>query len=286
VKNFLDEQVQFINTRSFIKTDPVQFPRRYELLQDIEIVSFVVSSITWGKREMILRSSDRMLAKMGDSPYNFVMNEDFNALGKANIHRTFFEPDLAYMLHGFRKIYIENESVESFLAKKRAKNAWQIATALQTEMQSANNGKTNTRNCLPLRHETSALKRLNMALRWLVRNDGIVDLGVWKLLKPSDLYIPLDIHVANISRELGLLTRKSNDRRAVEELTAVLCGFCPEDPVKYDFALFGMGISGKLCNFASKNRKPANPVIVQDLCKRGFKSCFGLDTNNKMIINN
>ena len=241
MKNFLDEQVQLINTPSFIESDPVQFPRRYKRLQDIEIVSFVVSAITWGKREMILRNADRMLAKMGDSPYDFVMNEDYHVFGKENIHRTFFEPDLAYMLHGFRKIFSENDSIESFLQKQQAHDAWAIACALQTEITVANGGKQNAK-CLPLRFEKSALKRLNLALRWLVRNDGIVDLGVWKILKPSQLHIPLEVHVANVARELGILQRKSNDRRAVEELTAVLRTFCSEDPVKYDFALFGIGI--------------------------------------------
>ncbi|MDR0547674.1 MAG: TIGR02757 family protein [Dysgonamonadaceae bacterium] len=241
MKNFLDEQVQRINTPSFIETDPVQFPRRYERLQDIEIVSFAVSAITWGKREMILRNADRMLAKMGDSPYDFVMNEDFRALGKANIHRTFFEPDLIYLLRGFHKIFSENGSVEVFLQKQNAQNAWDIARLLQTEMASANNGKTNSK-CLPANFEKSALKRLNLALRWLVRNDGIVDLGVWNILKPSQLYIPLDVHVGNIARQLGILQRKQNDRQAVEELTAVLRAFCPNDPVKYDYALFGIGI--------------------------------------------
>jgi uncharacterized protein (TIGR02757 family) len=255
MKDFLDEQIRLTNTKAFIETDPVQFPHRYGRLQDIEIVSFIVSSITWGKREMILKSADRMLAKMGDSPYDFVMSESYLALGENNIHRTFFEPDLTYMLRGFRKIYTENESVEKFLEKKQIKNAWQIAAALQTEMQEANGGVTNARNCFPLRHEQSALKRLNMALRWLVRNDGIVDLGIWKILNPSQLYIPLDVHVANISRELGLLQRKNNDRRAVEELTNILRSFSPEDPVKYDFALFGIGIEERKIK---KNNLPIN----------------------------
>lgn len=246
MKDFLEEQVQRINNKSFIETDPVQFPRRYERLQDIEIVSFCVATIAWGRREMILRSAERMLAKMGESPYEYVMREGYETLGEANVHRTFFEPDLAYMLRGFHKILSENESIESFLKKRQVKNAWQITEALQTELQQANGGATNAKNLFSLNFEKSALKRLNMALRWLVRNDGIVDFGVWKLLKSSELYIPLDVHVANISRELGLLQRKQNDRRAVEELTAVLRGFCPEDPVKYDFALFGIGVMGKM----------------------------------------
>ncbi|GHT23399.1 hypothetical protein FACS189430_06640 [Bacteroidia bacterium] len=110
IKEFLEEQVQRINNRSFIELDPVQFPRRYESLQDIEIVSFCVATIAWGRREMILRSAERMLAKMGESPCEYVMHEGYETLGEANVHRTFFEPDLAYMLRGFHKILAENES--------------------------------------------------------------------------------------------------------------------------------------------------------------------------------
>jgi TIGR02757 family protein len=245
MKNFLDEQVQLINTPAFIASDPVQFPHRYKRLQDIEIVSFIVATIAWGRREMILRDAERMLSVMGESPYNYVMNEDYKNLGSKNVHRTFFEDDLAYLLRGFHKIYTENKSIECLLEKHNVHNAWQIAAVLQNELQAANNGKTNARNCISLHFEKSALKRLNMALRWLVRNDGIVDLGVWKVLKPSELYIPLDVHVGNTARKLGILKRKSNDRKAVEELTAVLRDFCPEDPVKYDFALFGIGINEK-----------------------------------------
>ena len=245
MKNFLDEQVQFINTPAFIAADPVQFPHRYKRLQDIEIVSFIVATIAWGRREMILRDAERMLSVMGESPYNYVMNEDYKNLGTKNVHRTFFEDDLAYLLRGFHKIYTENESIECLLEKHNVHDAWQIAAVLQNELQAANNGKTNSRNCISLHFEKSALKRLNMALRWLVRNDGIVDLGVWKVLKPSELYIPLDVHVGNTARKLDILKRKSNDRKAVEELTAVLRDFCKEDPIKYDFALFGIGVNEK-----------------------------------------
>ncbi|MDR1763382.1 MAG: TIGR02757 family protein [Dysgonamonadaceae bacterium] len=249
IKSFLDELVAQFNTPSFIESDPVQFPLRYERLQDIEIVSFTVATIAWGKRPMILRDAERMLAKMGGSPFDFVMNEDYRALGKANVHRTFFEPDLAYMLRGFRRIFERFGSVENMLIENRAAEsaapAWTFAGLLSQEMRSANGGQANSL-CYPASYGQSALKRLNMAVRWLVRNDGIVDRGVWKALKPSQLYIPLDVHVGNVARELGILSRKSNDRKAVEELTAVLREFCPEDPVIYDFALFGAGITGKL----------------------------------------
>jgi len=252
VKQILDEFVEQFNTYDFIETDPVQFPRRYSKLQDIEIVAFTVATIAWGKRPMILRNADRMLAKMGDSPYDFVMNEDYRALGAANIHRTFFETDLSYMLRGFRNIFLKYGSVENMLKSGVEENlfsempaVWRLAGLLSKEMQDANAGKSNSK-CYPANFEKSALKRLNMTLRWLVRDDGIVDLGVWKTLKKSELFIPLDVHVGNVARELGILSRKGNDRRAVEELTSVLREFCPDDPVKYDFALFGAGISRKI----------------------------------------
>lgn len=252
IKSFLDEQVARYNTTSFIESDPVQFPRRYTKLQDIEIVSFTVATIAWGKRPMILRDAERMLAKMGDSPFDFVMNEDYRALGTANVHRTFFEPDLAYMLHGFRQVFLKYGSVENAIAalhpSQRTEGvAWHLAKLLAQEFRDANNsvGVVNCASTAISDSEKSALKRFNMALRWLVRDDGIVDLGVWKAMKPSELYIPLDVHVGNIAREIGILSRRSNDRRAVEELTAVLRDFCPEDPVKYDFALFGTGVNIK-----------------------------------------
>jgi uncharacterized protein (TIGR02757 family) len=242
LKQLLDEKVELYNTPDFIKSDPVQFPRRYTKKQDIEIVAFLVAHISWGKRVMILRNAEKMLSIMGDSPYNYVVNQEYQKLGSSNIHRTFFEHDLKYFLGGFAKILNKHNSIEDFLKAHKTENAWEIARLFLNEMISANSGVAN-RYCLPTSPENSALKRINMALRWLVRNDGIVDMGVWDVLKPAQLYIPLDVHVANVSRELGLLKRSSNDRKAVEELTVALRQFCPEDPVKYDFALFGTGVT-------------------------------------------
>ncbi len=247
----MDEWTEKVNTPDFIKDDPVQFPRRFlesGCLPDIEITSFVVSSITWGKRGMILKSAERLLSKLGDSPYDYVMNRGYETLGQSNVHRTFFEPDLAYMLRGFKRIYDSHPSLQHFLQTSfngtiSYITAWDICRALQIEMETAN--RTINRKCFPCHFEHSALKRFNLALRWLVRNDGIVDLGVWSLLKPSQLHIPLDVHVGNVARQTGLLTRKTNDRKAVEQLTGTLRAFCPDDPIKYDFALFGIGISNK-----------------------------------------
>ncbi|MDR1332586.1 MAG: TIGR02757 family protein, partial [Tannerella sp.] len=242
IKAFLDEQAALTNTPAFAENDPVQFPRRYAKLQDIEIVSFVIATISWGNRKMILNNAERLLSRWGDSPYDYVMNEGYRVLGKANVHRTFFEHDLAYMLHGFRHIFASYGSLDNFLTQRNAGQAdapaWFAASAMQAEMMKAHGGQCNGK-CFPANLGYAALKRINMALRWLVRNDRIVDLGVWNCIRPHQLFIPLDVHVGNTARELGLLQRKSNDRKAVEELTARLRVYCPEDPVKYDFALFG-----------------------------------------------
>ncbi|MDR2234043.1 MAG: TIGR02757 family protein [Tannerella sp.] len=246
IKEFLDEQVKLINTVDFISEDPVQFPRQYTKLQDIEIVSFLVATIAWGKRTMILRDAERMLEKLGDSPYEYVMKGDFQRLGNKNVHRTFFEHDLKFMLQGFKSFYQKFNSMDDFMAScDHAERTPQklVATLSRFACEAAGN-QTNSR-CYSTNLKQSALKRVNLALRWLVRDDGIVDLGVWKSLKPSDLYIPLDVHVGNVSRELGLLSRKQNDWKAVEELTSVLRSFNPQDPIIYDFALFGIGVGGK-----------------------------------------
>jgi uncharacterized protein (TIGR02757 family) len=246
IKTYLDNQLALTNTPAFAENDPVQFPRRYKRLQDIEIVSFVIATIAWGNRKMILNNAERLLSNWGDSPYDYVMNEGYRTLGKANVHRTFFEHDLAYMLRGFRHILASYGSLECFLAHQNAGQAeapaWFVASAMQTEMVKTNGGQHNGK-CFPANLKNTALKRINMALRWLVRKDHIVDLGVWTCIKPYQLYIPLDVHVGNTARALGLLQRKSNDRKAVEELTAKLREYCPEDPVKYDFALFGIGVN-------------------------------------------
>jgi uncharacterized protein (TIGR02757 family) len=246
IKAYLDKQLALTNTPAFAENDPVQFPRRYKKLQDIEVVSFVIATIAWGNRKMILNSAERLLSGWGDSPHDYVMNEGYRTLGKANVHRTFFEHDLAYMLRGFRHIFALYGSLENFLAHQNAGQteapAWFAASVMQAEMMKANGGQHNGK-CFPANLENTALKRINMALRWLVRKDRIVDLGVWTCIEPHQLYIPIDVHVGNTARELGLLQRKSNDRKAVEELTAKLREFCPEDPVKYDFALFGIGVN-------------------------------------------
>lgn len=248
LKDLLDYEANRINNPDFIAEDPVQFPRRFSEKRDIEIAALLASTIAWGKRSMICRNADRMLALMDGQPYKYVMEEGYEDLPDCNIHRTFFAKNLRHYLRGLRSIYSHHDSLEDF-ASKVIKDpdhcaSWQLAEAMNREFAAANGGENDCR-CLPLGLDKSALKRFNMALRWLVRDDGIVDMGVWKALKPSQLYIPLDVHVGNVSRQLGLLDRKANDRQAVEQLTDRLRRFNPEDPVLYDFALFGIGVTGR-----------------------------------------
>lgn len=248
MKEFLDEQAALINRPEFIADDPVQFPRRFESLQDIEIVSLLASLIAWGKRTMICRDAERLLALMGHDPYNYVMDEGYLDLDPSqNIHRTFFARDLIHLLTGLREIYKKYGSLDAFSTAIKAGEdpapAWRLVEEMQKIITDANGGVVSKRG-LPNNLKQTALKRVNMALRWLVRDDGIVDMGVWKSISKSKLYIPLDVHVGNTARDLGLLTRKADDRKAVEELTERLREYRPDDPAYYDFALFGIGVTG------------------------------------------
>lgn len=248
LKDLLDTEAARINSPSFVGDDPVQFPHRFTDLRDIELTSLLTSGIAWGNRKMICRDCDKMLAMMDNRPYQFMMDEAYEGMpDEVNIHRTFFIRHLKHYLRGLRAIYSRHGTLQEFARHERIAEteapAWALVAAINRELAAADPGKTDLASrCLPQNLATSALKRVNMALRWLVRNDGIVDLGVWDVLKPSQLYIPLDVHVGDISRELGLLTRKANDRKAVDEVTAHLRRFNPEDPTLYDFALFGIGM--------------------------------------------
>ena len=248
----LDELAARYNVPSFADNDPVQFPRRYSDKRDIEISALLTSTIAWGRRSMILNNAEKMHAALGHEPFAFITGGDIDSISDANVHRTFFGRHLRYFLRGLRAVYSHYGSLEDFAIATGAVGAdapaWHLAASLNAVMADANSfypldGPT---RCLPDKPEASALKRFNMALRWLVRNDGIVDIGAWSALTPDRLYIPLDVHSAATSRSLGLLTRRQNDRRAVEELTAALRAFNPGDPTVYDFALFGAGESGEL----------------------------------------
>ena len=247
--NLLEEESERINSPAFIADDPVQFPRRFSEIRDIEISALLSAMIAWGNRKMICRDAERLLDIMNHEPYLYLKSGAYEKLDdRRNIHRTFFARDLKYVLRGMSRIYKKFNSLddlgESIALKDHEAPAWRLVEEIQKYMSEANGGEVCSQ-CFPVNLKTTALKRINMALRWLVRDDGIVDMGIWKSIPKSKLFIPLDVHVGNVSRNLGLLNRKSNDRKSVEELTAVLRSFDPEDPVKYDFALFGIGIESK-----------------------------------------
>ena len=228
--------------------------------EDIEIAAFLAATIAWGRRDIILRSCEKMFFLMGKSPYNFIVSGEYKKLKNQNIHRTFFETDLKYFCKGFAHCYSKYGNLEKLFAVEkittelhgvcaskachgvtRSFNIWKGIALFREEMAAGNGGKFSRHISNPGEEGRggSACKRLNLALRWLVRG-GPVDLGLWKAIKPQDLYIPLDVHVMRTARKLNLLTRKSNDKKAVIELTENLRQFCPQDPVKYDFALFGI----------------------------------------------
>jgi uncharacterized protein (TIGR02757 family) len=238
LKQELDLWYEKACAKDFIPKDPVQFPRRFSKREDIEIAAILSATIAWGRRDLILRSAEKMFAITGKSPFNFVMSGEYKKLKNKNIHRTFFESDLKYFCKGFEYCYAKYGNLEKLFTDN---STWEGIALFREEMARANNGRYSKHISNPGETNGSACKRLNLALRWLARG-GPVDLALWKSLKPSALYIPLDVHVARTARKLGLLRRKSNDKKAVIELTEKLREFCPEDPVKYDFALFGIGI--------------------------------------------
>jgi len=245
LKKLLDGLYTQFNNREFISGDPVQFPHRYYFGLDREIAAFLAATIAWGRRDLILKSGERMFALLGPSPYAFVMNGDYRKLKNACVHRTFFEKDLLYFCRGLKACYAKYGSLEALFASTG--DVWEGINLFRETMASGNGGTK--MQPLYTKHianpaSNSACKRMHLALRWLVRREGPVDLGLWKSISPSSLFIPLDLHVGRAARQLGLLEseRKSNDKKAVLMLTEKLGEFCPEDPIKYDLALFGLNM--------------------------------------------
>ena len=248
IKELLDKYATETNTPDFIGNDPVQFPRRFDDQRDIEITALLSATMAWGNRKMILRDVERLLAEMDNRPYDYLMQKAYLEFDEdLNVHRTMFGRHLRYFMNGLHAIYKKFPTLDAFSANVDAGKAelpsFEFVKRLQEYMCDSNGGAY-CPQCVPANLETTALKRFNMALRWLVRDDGIVDMGLWKSIPKSKLLIPLDVHVGNTSRKLGLLSRKGNDKKSTVMLTDNLRRFNPEDPTVYDFALFGIGISG------------------------------------------
>jgi uncharacterized protein (TIGR02757 family) len=243
LKTELDFWYKKINRPEFIPSDPVQFPRRFTKKEDIEIAAFLASAIAWGRRDLILKSAERMFSLLGPSPYAFIMEGGYKKLKDGCVHRTFFEDDLTYFCKGFKACYKKYGSLEALFSAKT--DIWDSICLFREEMAKGNGGVCTKHIANP--EANSACKRINLSLRWLVRRAGPVDIGLWKTVSPSSLIIPLDVHVGRVSRSLGLLDsgRQANDRKTAIALTEKLREFCPADPVKYDLALFGMGVTEK-----------------------------------------
>jgi uncharacterized protein (TIGR02757 family) len=247
LKEFLDEKFNKYNCHNFIESDPVSIPHKFSKKEDIEIAGFLAATIAWGNRKAILKSANRLIAWMDFAPYDFVVNHSQKELNVFNkfVYRTFNGIDCVYFLKSLQNIYKNLNGIESVFNQGYKQNYsvkdaiiffWNIFFALRHEKR--------TQKHLANPQKGSAAKRINMYLRWMVRNDNKgVDFGIWKQISPADLMMPVDVHSGNIARELGLLTRKSNDWKAVEELTGNLRLFDSTDPVKYDFALFGLGVN-------------------------------------------
>lgn len=243
LKELLDRAAEAIHTPEFVNDDPVQFARRFSKKADCEVVALLTAHLAWGNRKMICRDCERLLGMMDGEPARWVREGEFRGVADGvNIHRTFFGRNLKHFCGGLQRVLQKHGTVDDFCASNHCGDAWQLAAALNRQMEEAS-GMTDAR-CLPLNLDHTALKRLNMALRWLVRKDGdVVDMGLWESLNSGQLYIPLDVHVGNTSRALGLTRRKGNDRKTCEEITGALRKMRPHDPVYYDFALFGLGVS-------------------------------------------
>lgn len=245
LKSFLDEKVALYNNTDFIESDPVQIPHLFTQKEDIEIAGFLSASIAWGNRKMIIKNSHKMMDSMGNSPYDFVMSHHETDLERLEsfVHRTFNGQDFIGFIKGLQHIYQNHGGLESVFAKHQESNSMQksISEFKKIFFEIPHQNRTQKHISDPM--NGSAAKRINMYLRWMCRQDNKgVDLGIWKSIPASLLSCPLDVHSGNVARKLGLLTRKQNDGKALTELDSNLRELDPIDPVKYDFALFGLGV--------------------------------------------
>lgn len=245
LKSFLDEKVELYNNPDFIESDPVQIPHLFSLKEDIEIAGFMSATIAWGNRKMIIKNSHRMMDLMGNAPYDFVMSHSENDLEQLEsfVHRTFNAQDFASFIRSLKHVYQNHGGLETVFNKYQELESMQksIHEFKKIFFEVPHQYRTQKHISDPLNN--SAAKRINMYLRWMIRQDNKgVDLGIWKSISPASLSCPLDVHSGNVARKLGLLTRKQNDGKALAELDLQLRKLDSKDPVKYDFALFGLGI--------------------------------------------
>lgn len=246
LKEFLDEKYNQYNTPSFIETDPIQIPHSFSKKEDVEISALLTATIAWGNRKMIIRNAKQIVKLLDNEPCDFLLNASDDEIDTLTgfVHRTFNHVDLQFFFKSLANIYRNHGGLESVFSKyptdmpKALLHFREVFFEIPFPERSARHVSNVAKN--------SAAKRLNMFLMWMVRNDNRgVHFGLWDKIKPSALFLPLDVHTGNVGRKLGLLNRKQNDWKAVAEITDKLREFDVSDPVKYDFALFGLGVFEK-----------------------------------------
>ena len=239
LKNLLDERAERYNNPDFIQTDPIQLPKRFSRKEDIEIIAFLVATIAWGNRKSIITSGERILEIMNNQPYDFIMNYTERPLNF--VHRTFNGTDLNAFFVKLHEAY-QNGGLESYFSLENGETGVKNRICAFRDKFTAEPFPDRTKKHISDPSKGSAAKRINMFLRWMVRQDeNGVDFGIWKSIPTAELHLPLDVHTGNVARKLGLITRKQNDWKALEELQEHLVLFDPKDPGKFDFALFGLG---------------------------------------------
>ena len=249
VRDFLEEKVLCYNRPEFIENDPVLIPRSFSRKENMEISGFLVSSFAWGNRNSILKNAGNLMALMENDPYEFITTAsdgDLNRLSRF-IHRTMNGDDMIFFVKSLRNIYRNSGGLETLFTGswQRTRNMQKVLIDFRRMYFSIPFPERSCRHIADV-NAGSAAKRLNLFLRWMVRSDDRgVDLGIWNGIPPAALMLPLDVHTGRVARKLELLQRRQNDWKAVEEVTSVLREMDPEDPVKYDFALFGLGIFEK-----------------------------------------
>lgn len=247
VQEWLDRQVTAYDQSFFIEGDPISVPHRFTGKQDREIAGLFTAIIAWGLRKTIISNATLLMERMDWAPYDFILHhkpQDRKRL-YGFVHRTFQTDDLLYLVERIQRWYQTHESLEdAFLHDEgRCIDMYHALSGFHTHMFDSTDVMERTRKHISTPVRGSACKRLNMFLRWMVRNRGGVDFGIWERISPSQLVIPLDVHVSRVARQLSLLDRKQDDWTSAIMLTEKLREFDPEDPVKYDFALFGWAVS-------------------------------------------
>lgn len=249
MRDYLDQKAAQYNRPDFIPFDPISIPHSFTKKEDVEISAFLAATISWGNRKSIVTNANRMMDLMGREPYEFVINHSASDLRtlKSFVHRTFNGEDFIGFIKCLQHVYAQHKGLEHLFHQGFKRGDADVAISFFREkfFEAKHPARTEKHVSNPL--SGSSAKRLNMYLRWMVRNDKAgVDFGIWKKIEPAKLSLPLDVHTGNVGRALGLLSRTQNDWKAVAEIDTALRLLDPFDPVKYDFALFGIGVSGEL----------------------------------------